>query len=98
LVFLNGCGTAGFNPEATSPFIEKFVRDRKAAGVVGTEIPVWEQLASEFARRFLLKFLGGSTAGMSLLSARRELLSQNNPLGLAYTLYGPAHLKLACME
>jgi hypothetical protein len=95
LVFLNGCGTAGFNPEAISPFIEKFVRDRRAAGVIGTEIPVWEQLASEFARCFLENFLKGISAGKALLRARRELLAKNNPLGLVYTLYGPAHLKIA---
>jgi hypothetical protein len=95
LVFLNGCGTAGFNPEAISPFIEKFVRDRRAAAVIGTEIPVWEQLAAEFARCFLESFLKGSSAGKALLRARRELLAQNNPLGLVYTLYGPAHLKIA---
>jgi hypothetical protein len=95
LVFLNGCGTAGFNPEAISPFIEKFVRDRGAAGVIGTEIPVWEQLASEFARCFLENFLKGSSAGNALLRARRELLAKNNPLGLVYMLYGPAHLTIA---
>jgi hypothetical protein len=95
LVFLNGCGTAGFNPEAISPFIEKFVRDRKAAGVIGTEIPVWEQLATEFARSFLENFLRDDSAGVALLRARRVLLAQNNPLGLVYTLYGPSHLKIA---
>ena len=95
LVFLNGCGTAGFNPGAISPFIEKFVQDRRAGGVIGTEIPVWEQLASEFSRRFLENFLTGASVGAALLRARRELLAQNNPLGLVYTLYGPTELKLA---
>ncbi|MET0624383.1 MAG: CHAT domain-containing protein [Pyrinomonadaceae bacterium] len=95
LVFLNGCGTGGFNPEAISPFIEKFVRDRGAAGVIGTEIPVWEQLASEFAYSFMESFLKGDSAGRALLRARHELLAKNNPLGLVYTLYGPAHLKIA---
>lgn len=95
LVFLNGCGTAGFNPEAISPFIEKFVQERRAGGVIGTEIPVWEELATEFSRRFLKNFLTGISVGSALLLARRELLAQNNPLGLAYTLYGPTELKLA---
>jgi hypothetical protein len=95
LVFLNGCGTAGFNPEALSPFIEKLVTDRGASAVIGTEIPVWEQLASECALRFLEHFLNGDTAGTALLNVRRELLAQNNPLGLVYTLYGAAHLILA---
>lgn len=30
-----------------------------------------------------------------LLRVRHKLLAKNNPLGLVYTLYGPAHLKIA---
>lgn len=94
LVFLNGCGTVGFDPAAMSPFVEAVVRDCGASGVIGTEIPVWEQMASEFACRFLDRFLSGDTAGEAILNTRREFLSQNNPLGLVYTLYGAAQLRL----
>src|SRR5579862_6245894 len=48
-----GCNTAAFSPDALSPFISKFIRDCAAAGAIGTEIPVWEQLAGEVARLFL---------------------------------------------
>jgi hypothetical protein len=95
LVFLNGCGTVGYSPDALSPFIEKLVQDRGAAGVIGTEIPVWEALASEFAKLFLGAFLKGTGAGEALLQARRALLSQSNPLGLVYTLYAAAELSLS---
>ena len=95
LVFLNGCGTVGYSPDALSPFIEKLVQDRGAAGVVGTEIPVWEALASEFAKLFVEAFLKGTGAGEALLQARRALLAQGNPLGLVYTLYAAAELSLA---
>jgi hypothetical protein len=94
LVFLNGCSTAAFSPDALSPFIEKLVEDRDAAGVIGTEVPVWEQLAMEVARRFLEAFLAGDAAGDALLIARRALLAQLNPLGLVYTLYASADLRL----
>jgi hypothetical protein len=94
LVFLNGCRTAGFSSKALSPFITKLVEGRGAAGVIGTEISVWEQLASEMALRFFRAFLSGSTAGKALLTARRALLAQFNPLGLIYTLYAPANLML----
>lgn len=95
LVFLNGCRTAGFTPDALSPFIETFVRDRRAAGVIGTEISVWEQVATEIATRFLGGFLTGKPAGEALLEARRGLLvEKNNPLGLCYTLYASADLAL----
>ena len=94
LVFLNGCGTVGYSPDALSPFIDKLVQDRGAAGVIGTEISVWEALASEFAKLFIEAFLKGAGAGEALLQARRALLSQRNPLGLVYTLYAAADLIL----
>ena len=94
LVFLNGCGTAAYSPDAQSPFVELLVRDNHAAGVIGTEVSVWEPLATEMAQRFLIRFLAGAGVGEALLLARRELLAQYNPLGLVYTLYAAAHLAL----
>ncbi len=94
LVMLNGCGTAAFSPDALSPFIRKLVRGRGASGVIGTEIQVYEVLAGEVAREFLRRFLRGDPAGSALLMVRRGLLSQLNPLGLAFTLYGAAGLSL----
>ena len=94
LVFLNGCGTLAYSPDALSPFIDTLVRDRRAAGVLGTEIPIREVLATEVARLFLAAFIGGQAAGMALQQVRLDLLKKNNPLGLAYTLYAAAELGL----
>jgi hypothetical protein len=94
LVFLNGCSTGGLLPDALSPFLVALVRDRRAGGVVSTEVAVWEPLASEFALHFLRTFLRGRSAGDALLDARWALLVQNNPLGLVYTLYAPVDLAL----
>ena len=95
LVLLNGCSSVAFSPSAPSPFIQCLVRDRRASGVIGTEVTVWEALAGEMALRFLRHFLAGTPAGHALLNARWELLAKHNPLGLVYTLYAPAELKLA---
>lgn len=95
LVVLNGCSTAGLLPNVPSPFLLALVRDRRAAGVLGTEVDVWEQLAGEMARLFLGKFMAGMKAGDALLAARRALLARGNPLGLVYTLYASADLQLA---
>jgi hypothetical protein len=95
LVILNGCNTAAFSPDALSPFIRNLVRDCDAAGVVGTEIPVFEMLAGEVARQFLARFLDGETAGKALLDIRRKLLARGNPLGFIYTLYAVAELRIA---
>ena len=94
LLFLNGCGTAGFSTDALSPFITAAVQDRGAAGAIGTEIPVWEYLAGDFSLRFAASFLKGVPAGEAMLLTRRALLAEYNPLGLIYTLYAVAGLTL----
>jgi hypothetical protein len=92
LVMLNGCGTAGFSPDALSPFVITLVQDRGASGVVGTEIAIAEPLAAEAAMTFLTSFLAGTAAGTAMVGMRRSLLAQNNPLGLVYVLYSAADL------
>jgi hypothetical protein len=88
LVILNGCGTVGFSPAAPAEFVTQFIQGRHASAVIGTEVTVWAELATELGRAFLKDFLGGAQAGAALLRIRRSLLSKHNPLGLVYTLYG----------
>jgi hypothetical protein len=52
------------------------------------------RLATEVAETYLRHFLSGASAGEALAVARRRLLNQLNPLGLAYTLYGSGELTL----
>ena len=94
LVVLNGCRTAAYRPDALSPFIDRLTADRHASGVLGTEVAVWEQLAGEVGLRFVAAFVTGAAAGEALRDVRRELLCKGNPLGLAYTLYAVAELRL----
>ena len=94
LVFINGCSALGFNPYAPSEFIKQFIRAKHAAAVVGSETTIVEMLAMEAAKSFLEGLLGGQSAGDAMLRMRRLLLAKNNPLGLMYTLYGSARLKL----
>jgi hypothetical protein len=94
LVFLNGCKTANYSPEVLSPFLESFVDHLGASGLIGTEITVWDTFAAEIAYHFFRNFLNKEGAAKSLSTARRILLSKNNPLGLVYTLYASADLHL----
>jgi hypothetical protein len=85
LVFLNGCRATEVQPEQLTSFAEAFVTDAGASGLIGTEITVFEPLASRFAEEFLRRFLAEQRpAGEALLLARRRLLAEGNPLGLAY--------------
>lgn len=95
LVMLNGCGTVAFSPRALSPFVTKLVADRGAAGAIGTETSVWEQLACEVGLRLLRELADGVKAGEALRRVRHALLLENNPLGLVYTLYASLDLRFA---
>jgi hypothetical protein len=94
LVFINGCHTTALEPEVAIEFVSYFVRKAHAAGVVGTEITIFEQLACEFAEECLKYFFGGSALGDAVRRARLALLKAGNPLGLLYIPYATANLAL----
>ena len=94
LVFLNGCHTVGLEPEQALEFVSALVRRAQAAGVVGTEITVFEPLARAFAEDCLQRFLGGTSLGWAVREARLTLLEAGNPLGLVYLPYALPSLEL----
>lgn len=93
LVFLNGCHTADHDPSAWLGFVDTFT-GLHASGVIGTEITVDQGLASEFAEGFWKLLLAGEEVGPALHRVRMELLRKGNVLGLAYTAYCSAALRL----
>lgn len=100
LVFINGCHTTSLNPEVTLDFVSSFVQQSGAAGVVGTEITIFEPLAVKFAEECFSRFIGAPPftesmpLGRAVRGARLELLKQGNPLGLVYIPYAVASLRL----
>jgi predicted nucleic acid-binding protein len=74
--------------------------DAEATDAARTEVQIWEVLANEVASHSFTRFLDydangdAITAGYALLYARRMLLAKHNPLGLVYTLYGSADLRM----
>ncbi|WP_329286143.1 CHAT domain-containing protein [Streptomyces sp. NBC_00691] len=94
LVFLNGCHTADHDARSWLPFVTAFA-GLQASGVIGTEITVEQGLAGRFAERFWELLLAGSDVGRALHQVRMELLGQGNVLGLAYTAYCSAALRLS---
>jgi hypothetical protein len=59
VVFINGCHTTAVRPEAALEFVSAFIENAQAAGVIGTEVTVFEHLARRFAEEFLIRFLDG---------------------------------------
>ena len=100
LVFINGCHTTSLNPEITLDFVSSFVQQSGAAGVIGTEITIFETLAAKFAEECLARFVGAPPhaesmpIGRAVRGARLEILRQGNPLGLVYIPYAVASLRL----
>jgi hypothetical protein len=90
---MNGCETMAVTPNLTHGFLHTLKR-LGAAGIVGTEIKVWTQLARPFGVRLLSDMFQGMSVGEAFLEARKYLLRQLNPLGLVYSYYAPATLHL----
>jgi hypothetical protein len=95
LVFINGCMTTALEPERAIDFVSFFVNNAAASGVIGTEITVFEPLATEFAQVFLKYFMGEcKSLGQSVKLARLALLQQFNPLGLVYIPFALPGLRM----
>jgi hypothetical protein len=96
LVFLNGCHTTALEPEAAFSLVTAFVEDCAAAGVIGTEITIFEPLAVRFAEECLRYFFVDKLPiGEAVRRARLMLLSESNPLGLVYIPFVHSGLHLA---
>lgn len=93
LVFINGCHTVEFTPEALSNFLPEFGA-AGASGIIGTEVTVFEPLAVEFGQGLIQAFLNGEPMGKAVQRLRWGLLLKRNVLGLVYTPYCYADLKL----
>jgi hypothetical protein len=88
LVFLNGCHTAALSSRRAFRFVDALVKSSRAAGVIGTEITVFEELARDFAEACLTRFLVEELPiGEAVRRARLDLLARGNPLGLVYVPY-----------
>jgi hypothetical protein len=95
LVFLNGCHTAALLPSQAFDLVAAFIQDGNAAGVIGTEITVYEALATRFGEEFLRGLLVDDLElGVAVRRARLVLLKEMNPLGLAYTPFALSRLRL----
>jgi hypothetical protein len=99
LVFINGCHTAALEPEVALDLVSGFVETAQAAGVIGTEVTLFEPLATAFAESFFERFLrNGQTVGEAVQGARLNLLKAGDPLGLIYIPYVMPGLRLEKLQ
>jgi len=93
LVILNACRTAEIVQSTLSDFVKMFAL-AGAAGVVGTETLIDQPTASIAMQHFLKEFTADATASEALRSARWRLLGLGSLLGLTYSPYCSATLRL----
>jgi hypothetical protein len=94
LVVLNGCHTVETTTATLSSFVDAFVQDAGAAGVLGSEVAMEQGLASLVLETFLRRFAGGATVGEALHEVRWDLFRRGNVMGLAYTAYCLSGLRI----
>jgi hypothetical protein len=94
LVILNGCHTSAVEPLGALSLLRGFLVFAQAAGLVGTEITIFEELADDFGKELIKRLVAGEAVGKAVRSARLMLLAQGNPLGLVYTPFANAGLRL----
>jgi hypothetical protein len=83
LEIFNGCRTGAFSADALSPLVTSLI-DKRAAGVLATQIEVDERFAPAVEQGVLTRFLRGERIATVLLAVRRELLSSTTRSGLAH--------------
>jgi hypothetical protein len=84
LVILNGCQTTALEPDRAIDFVTAFIQNVGAVGVIGTEITVFEELATAFGELLFAQLGTGIEIGEAVRRARLALLKEGNPLGLVY--------------
>jgi hypothetical protein len=94
LILLNGCHTAELTPQSPVSFVDSFAA-ANAGGVIGTEITLDQRLANEAAELLWGHVAAGDVGvGEAVRRLRCDLLDKGNLVGLAYTAYCSADLRL----
>lgn len=94
LVVLNGCYTGERLPETLTDFAAAFVQSTGAAGVLATEVTMEQRLAAYAMSAFVTAWASGLGVGAALRRVRWQLLALGNVMGLAYSPYCDADLRL----
>ena len=95
LVFINACHSLEIYPDTLVSYLNAFVGAARAAGVIGTEVKVHQDLAMQVAEQFFdLLLTQGRSVDEALRTIRLDYLADGNLLGLFYTPYCWSELKV----
>jgi hypothetical protein len=94
LVFFNACGSSSIDPAGIASFPRLFL-DFKHRGFIGSETKIPDSFAAAFSKAFYKEFLANNRLADCIYRARWNTLSDyRNPLGLLYSVYADAGLRL----
>ncbi len=91
IVILNSCSSGAQSPLSFSSFHSTF-RKKGAMGIIGTAIQIPATFAAAFGKRLIEDYLDGVPIGIAIYRLRRELIRNDNPLGLFYSLQCPIYI------
>lgn len=95
LVVMNTCESGIISPQRAVGFAASFLK-HGARGVIATESIVPTGSAATLTPHLYARLLAGKALGASLLEVRQEMWrTENDPIGLFYSLYAPPSLTLA---
>lgn len=95
LVFINACESLAIAPDDLVGYLGAFIGTAQAAGVIGTETRVNQQIAMDVGERFFRSLLiSGATVEEALSEIKLNLLASANLAGLNYTPYCFADLRV----
>lgn len=95
LIFINACHSVQIVPKTMLSFVDEFVTNAQAAGVIGTEVRVNPELAITFAEKFFTGLITDQLpVDRALHLARMMFLASGNLFGLVYTPYCPGDLRM----
>jgi hypothetical protein len=95
LIFINACHSLAIEPATMVTYLDAFLGQGNAAGVIGTEVKVDQRLAMEVAENFFKSWVAeNATVEEALRDIRLNYLRRGNLFGLVYTPYCWSELKL----
>jgi hypothetical protein len=98
LVLLNTCHSVEHSSKTLTNFVDSFVSEGGASGVVGTETTLAPEVAVLAARELITALNMGATVGQAMRTMRWALVRRGNLMGLTYTPYSLANLRLRSEE
>jgi hypothetical protein len=95
LVFINACHSLDILPDSLVSLLKAFMGHANAAGIIGTEVRVDQNLGYRIAEMFFDEFVNErKKVWEALQTIRFHFLCQGNLFGLIYTPYCSADLQL----